>query len=133
MNLINETPKDSIIFENDKVIVALAFEPLTKGHCVVIWKSGEKDINILNTKNYEYLMDIVNLTRNTLKKFYMVEKVYLMYLDECNWVHWHLIPRYDEEGFNVLNHKPVRIDNFQDVEKLSDIFKDLGREGLLEN
>ena len=133
MDLIKQTPKDSIIFEDNKIVVALAFEPFTKGHCVVIWRNGEKDINRLNVEDYEYLMDAVDVTRDTLRKFYNLEKVYLMYLDESNWVHWHLIPRYDEKGFNILNHKPERINDFQDVKELKNIFKKINQKMIVEN
>jgi diadenosine tetraphosphate (Ap4A) HIT family hydrolase len=126
MNLIKNTPKDSIIFEDSKVIVALAHESLTKGHTVVIWKNETEDLSMLGAEDYKYLMGIVDVTRNTLINFYNVEKVYLMYLDECNWVHWHLIPRYNEKGFNILNHKPLVTNDFIDVEKLTSMFKKIG-------
>lgn len=45
MDLIKETPKDSVFFEDARVIVALAFEPLTKGHSLVIWKAGQTDLH----------------------------------------------------------------------------------------
>ena len=133
MNLIKNTPRDSVIFEDSKVIVALAYEPITKGHSVVIWKNGEEDINKLNIEDYEYLMDVVDVTRDTLKKFYNLEKVYLMYLDESKWVHWHLVPRYNEKGFNVLNHKPKKINDFPDTNSLSEIFKEFHQKMILEN
>ncbi len=133
MDLISITPKDSIIFQDNKVLVALAFEPITHGHAIVIWKNGNQDINQLQTEDYEYLMDVVGVIRETLKSFYNLEKVYLMYLDEINWVHWHLVPRYDEKGFNVLTHKPERIYDFQDVKELADIFKKLHQKMIIEN
>ncbi len=132
MNLVENTPPDSIVFEDSRVVVALAYEPLTKGHCVVIWKNGEEDLSKLNTEDYEYLMDAIKVTRNTLKEFYNLEKVYLMYLDENRWVHWHLIPRYDEKGFNVLKHKLEKITDFQDTQELSNTYKKIYQEMLLE-
>ncbi len=133
MNLIQETPRNSILYEDNKVIVALAFEPFTRGHCVVIWKGGEEDINELSTENYEYLMDVVNVTRDTLLKFYGVEKVYLMYLDESNWVHWHLVPRYDEKGVSILSHKDIKINDFENAEDLSNLFKEIHQKMIIEN
>jgi diadenosine tetraphosphate (Ap4A) HIT family hydrolase len=41
-----------------------------------------------------------------------VEKVYLMYLDEVKHVHWHLVPRYEERGFNILLHSPAETKDF---------------------
>ncbi len=58
MNILEQTPKQSVIFEDTKVLVALAFKPLTKGHSVVIWKDGGEDINKLKTEDYEYLMKV---------------------------------------------------------------------------
>lgn len=133
MNLIENTPKDSIIFEDNKVVVALAFQPITKGHCIVIWKDGVQDLNKLNTEDYEYLMDVIDVARDMLRDFYKVEKVYLMYLDETNWVHWHLVPRYDEKGFNILNHKPKIINEFSDRNDLSKVFEDLHQKMIIEN
>ena len=114
-------------------MVALAFDPITKGHCLVMWKGGEEDINKLNTEDYEYLMDVVDVTRDTLRKFYDLEKVYIMYLDESKWVHWHLIPRRNEKGFNILNHKPERIYDFQDVKELKSIFNEIHNKMIIEN
>lgn len=133
MNLVENTPKESIIFDDSKVIVALAYESITQGHCVVIWKEEEEDINKLNTEDYEYLMDVVDVTRDILRKFYKVEKVYLMYLDETRWVHWHLIPRYGERGFDVLKHKPEKVADFQDIKDLSEIFKEFHLKMIIEN
>ena len=48
-------------------------------------------------------MDVVELTRKTLRESYDLEKVYLLYLDEIKHVHWHLVSRYDEEGFNLVS------------------------------
>lgn len=132
MDLIEGTPKNSIFFEDVRVIVALAFEPLTKGHSVVIWKEVREDIHELNTEDYEYLMDVVEVTRDSLRKMYGVEKVYVMYLDEVNWVHWHLVPRYDEKGFNVLKHTPETIHDFEDAEELRKIFNDLHKKMMIE-
>ena len=122
MKTVLNTPHESIFYEDDKIIVALAYEPITKGHTVVIWKEEVADLSSLNTDNYSYLMELVDIARNTLMEFYGVEKVYLMYLDEIKHVHWHLVPRYDEKGFNVLEHKPSHLDHFENIEELSQIF-----------
>jgi diadenosine tetraphosphate (Ap4A) HIT family hydrolase len=131
-NIIENTPKESIFYEDNKVIVALAHEPITKGHSVVIWKNREVDINNLSTEDYEYLMDVVDVTRESLCKYYSTDKVYLMYLDECKWVHWHLVPRYNEKGFNILKNQPIKTDDFSDVEKLKEIFISLNKKMIIE-
>lgn len=133
MNEILNTPKESIFYEDSRVLVALAYEPISKGHSVVLWKDKTEDINALSTEDYEYLMDVVDVARDTLREFYNVEKVYLMYLDEAKWVHWHLVPRYNEKGLNLLKHEPIRTDDFVDREELSKMFKENHQKMILEN
>jgi diadenosine tetraphosphate (Ap4A) HIT family hydrolase len=115
-------PKEAIYYEDDKVYVCLASFPITKGHSVVVWKERKEDIQMLDRVQYEHLMNIVEISRKVLREFYDVEKVYLLYLDEIKHVHWHLVPRYDEEGYNILNHAPKVISDFSDAEKLKHLF-----------
>ena len=98
--------RGSIIYEDDLLYVCLANFPITVGHTVVVWKQQLDDIHLLERVDYEHLMDIVDQTRNALIDSLGVEKVYLMYLDEIKHVHWHLVPRYNEQGVNILTHQP---------------------------
>ena len=111
-------PKEAIIYEDEKLYVCLASFPITKGHTVVVWKVKMEDLHLLSRKDYEYLMDIVDITRNVLLKHFNIEKVYLMYMDEIKQVHWHLIPRYEELGVNVLLYNPKETKDFPEVSDL---------------
>jgi len=113
-----------MIFEDEKLYVALATEPLTKGHTVVVWKQLVADLHLLSRADYEYLMDIVDVARNALLDVLHLEKVYLMYLDEVKQVHWHLVPRYDERGVNVLAHTPEATTDFSLGSSLRAAFRD---------
>lgn len=108
MSLANlPTPlPESMIYEDDKLYVCLARFPITKGHMVIVWKEDVEDIHLLQRLEYLYLMDKVEEIRNRQLEILGVEKVYLVYLDEAKQVHWHLVPRYNEEGFNVFSHNP---------------------------
>ena len=44
-------------------------------------------------------------------------------MDEAEHVHWHLVPRYDEEGFNILIHKPGKLKNTRLAEELKRALK----------
>lgn len=98
--------KGSIFYEDKKLYACLANYPVTKGHVVVVWKNKVRDLHLLSRKDYEYLMDKVDLVRGALLKTLRLKKVYLIYADEANHVHWHLVPRYNKKGFNILTHKP---------------------------
>lgn len=90
----------------------------TAGHCVVTWKNGVKDIRMLSLDQYDYLMNIVDIKRNAILKAQKIEKVYLVYMDEIKHVHWYLIPRYNEKGFNIFLHEPVKLNDFSLADKI---------------
>ncbi len=101
----------AMIYEDSKLYVCLANYPIAKGHTVVVWKDSVADLHMLSKEEYEYLMDKVDEVRNALLETLNLEKVYLMYMDEVNQVHWHLVPRYNEKGFNVLQHEPSNLED----------------------
>jgi len=106
MNTLPNPIEGSIIYEDNHLYVCLANFPITNGHCVVVWKEDVTDIHLLKRVEYEHLMDAVDQARNAILSTLGLEKVYLLYMDEIDHVHWHLVPRYDEEGFNILTHNP---------------------------
>lgn len=109
----------AVFFENEYLYVCLANNPIANGHCVVVWKENIADIHLLLRSQYEHLMDIVDQTRNAMIRTLDIEKVYLIYMDEVKHVHWHLIPRYNEQGFNVLNHESSELTDTSLAEKIS--------------
>lgn len=127
MSNLPKAPKESVIYEDKYVYVCLALYPLTKGHTIVAWKKPVKDIHDLSCRQYEHLMHIVDITRDTLLKVLKVRKVYLLYMDEIRHVHWHLVPRFNEMGLNVLEHSPKRTKDFSLAtefrKQFSEIFK----------
>lgn len=102
----------AIIYEDKKVYVCFASYPIGKGHTIVVWKKHIPDLHYLSDEEYDHLMRIVDITRDTLLKVYKLQKVYLLYMDEVRQVHWHLIPRFNERGMNVFSHKPKKARNF---------------------
>ncbi|HZX01140.1 MAG TPA: HIT family protein [Candidatus Paceibacterota bacterium] len=109
---------EAIIYEDKQLYIALANYPIARGHTVVVWKNKVKDLHLLSKKEYEYLMDKVDITRNALLKTLKLKKVYLVYADEANQVHWHLVPRFNSKGFNILIHKPSRLKDFSLARKI---------------
>lgn len=116
-NLPKPSPK-SIIYQDENLYICLAKYPITRGHSIVVWKKETPDLNLLPDRYYDYLMDTVFATRDALLKTLQVKKVYLVYMDEANHVHWHLIPRYKETGFTIFQKKPEILKNFTLVEKI---------------
>ncbi len=116
-------PPESIVHEDEWLYVCLALYPMTAGHVVVVWKNAASDLHLLSDDEYDYLMEIMDIARDTMLEVLGVEKVYLVYMDEAKQVHWHLVPRYNERGFNVFAHKPQRTSDFALASKLREAFQ----------
>jgi diadenosine tetraphosphate (Ap4A) HIT family hydrolase len=101
--------KGAVFYEDSKLYAALANFPITKGHVVVVWKKKVKDLHLLSRKDYEHLMDTIDSVRYAMLKALKINKVYLLYMDEAKHVHWHLVPRYNRRGLNVLEEKPKKL------------------------
>ena len=112
MNHFPKPSKESFIYEDENLYACLAKFPITKGHTIVALRKKVSDLKLLPDRDYDYLMDTVFAVRNALLKALKVKKVYLIYMDEANYVHWHLIPRYKEKGFDVFKHNPQLLKNF---------------------
>lgn len=112
MGKLPTPPPEAIIYEDDRLYVCLASYPLTRGHSVVAWKKPIKDLNLLSNKEYGELMRVVDKARAVLMKTLNLHKVYLLYMDEVEHVHWHLIPRYKQTGYTVLNHQAEKLEDF---------------------
>ena len=115
--------KEAIIYEDKKLYSCLASHPITKGHTIVVWKKPVKDLHLLSKRNYSYLMTKVDEIRNALLKTLKLKKVYLVYMDEANHVHWHLLPRYNEKGYDVFKHNPSKIKDFSLAKKVKENLK----------
>jgi len=117
-----EPPVESIIYDNEWLYVCLALYPMTKGHTVVVWKNAIEDIHDLNDSEYDYLMEVMDVARDSILGVLNVEKVYLIYMDEAKHVHWHLVPRYNEKGFDVFAHSPEKTNDFSLAPALREAF-----------
>ena len=111
-------PKQAIIYQDQLLYICLASYPITKGHVVIVWKKDVSDLRKLAERDYDYLMDTVDAARNAMMKALKISKVYLIYMDEARHVHWHLVPRYNEKGFDVFSHKPKKTSDFSLAEKI---------------
>lgn len=119
-NKLPKPYKEAMIYEDDKLYACLVNYPVVKGHTVIVWKKSVQDLHLLSKQDYEYLMDKVDEIRNALIKTLKIQKVYLTYLDEAKQVHWHLVPRFNEKGYNIFLHKSKKIRDFSLAKKIKD-------------
>ncbi|PIZ99445.1 MAG: hypothetical protein COX77_01515 [Candidatus Komeilibacteria bacterium CG_4_10_14_0_2_um_filter_37_10] len=105
--------KNAIIYQDRQLYACLANYPIAYGHTVVVWKKPVADLHLLNKKDYLHLMMIVDKIRSAMIKTLKVKKVYLVYMDEVNQVHWHLVPRYQQKGYDVFQSPTGKLKDFQ--------------------
>lgn len=118
MSNLPKAPKESIIYEDEHLYACLAKYSIVNGHVVIVWKKNIPDLRLLSGRDYDYLMDTVFTVRNALLKTLKIKKVYLIYMDEAEHVHWHLVPRYKEKGFDLFQHKPKSLKDFSLAKKI---------------
>ncbi len=118
MAQILKASKKSIIYEDEILYVFLAKNPIATGHVVVALKQNVSDLSKLPDRDYDYLMDTVFATRNAMLKTLKVKKVYLVYMDEAKHVHWHLIPRYKEKGFDAFKNRAAAVKDFSLADRI---------------
>lgn len=101
----------------------LATRPITPGHVVVVWKKDAADLRRLADRDYDFLMDTVKAVREAMLKALKISKVYLIYMDEAKQVHWQLVPRYNEKGYDVFLHEPKESADFSLAPKIKQELK----------
>lgn len=84
----------SVFYECEFTYACLAFEPISEGHTVVVWKAGVKDFNDLSMQESVLLMKVVKIVRQALLDNYPTDNVYITCLNADRFVHFHLIPYY---------------------------------------
>ncbi|MDP3995520.1 MAG: HIT family protein [bacterium] len=110
----------AIIHHDKKLYACLASYPITRGHCVVVWKKPVRDLHGLGRADYDHLMERVDEVRNAMLAALKVKKVYLLYMDEASHVHWHLVPRYNEKGYDVFDHAPKKLKEYSLAEQIKE-------------
>lgn len=123
--IINKEIPANIIYEDDNYLSFLDINPNTKGHCLVIPKKHTESFNKLSDKEAGELASKVHYIANKLIKELNI-KDYNLGLNNgsiagqiINHVHWHIIPRYKNDG---LKHWKS---NKEEVDKLEETFNKL--------
>lgn len=125
--IINGEIKGYKIFENEKVVVLLDINPISKGHCLIISK--------------KHVGNIFDISEDDLKKIFVVaKKISISVKEKLNATgvnilhasgkdaqqslfhfHMHLVPRYNEDGLDTWPKSDYKEEDFNFlVNKLSE-------------
>lgn len=110
--------RQTLLFQDRRLYVCLASQPFADGHVIVVWKKNVADLHALSCREYAHLMHVVDAVRDAMLKFFKTKKVYLIYMDEFQHVHWHLLPRFAARGFKIVLHQRPRQPNLANAAEL---------------
>ncbi len=79
--------KGAIFYENDKIYTTITSYPITEGYVIVVLKNKIEDLHLPSRKEYEHLMDVVEVVRNSMLRTLNIKKVCLIYMDEIKHVY----------------------------------------------
>ena len=114
--------QETTFYDDVRLYACLADQPLVPGHSIVAWKTCVPDLHSLTREEYEHLMSCVERVRSALMETLRTDKVYLLYMDEVQHVHWHLIPRHSDKGLSLLCHEPSGTPDLALLPKLKESF-----------
>jgi diadenosine tetraphosphate (Ap4A) HIT family hydrolase len=119
-------PKEGAVFwEEEDFYACLANEPKVRGHSILVWRNQVEDLTLLDDEEYLKLMEALEIVQEALEDFYNTDKVYLAYIDETRHVHWHLIPRKnDEKGLKLLTGESGELTDTEDARKIQELIEE---------
>lgn len=87
-----------VLWRNERCRILLAPEPLFPGFCRVVWNKHETEVTDLSVSDRMYLMSLVFVVEEGLRKLLSPKKVNLASLGTIvPHVHWHVIPRFTDD------------------------------------
>ena len=119
--IANHEIESKVVYEDDKYLAFLDLTQTTTGHTLVIPKKHSKNIFELDEENGD-IMRVVKTVANKLKKSLNPIGLNIISnnekpLQSVEHFHIHLIPRYDNDGFDIGfidNSKKVDLDKILD-------------------
>jgi len=118
--IINNTIPASIIYEDDVVIAILDIAQVTKGHTLVIPKKHFDNIYTVDDDTLAHMMIVTKRLAVELKTKLNAKGINILNNNEplagqsVEHLHFHIIPRYDENDRIVCEFKESNID-YQEV------------------
>ena len=105
--IIEGTIPSKTIYEDDIVKVFLDINPNTNGHCLIIPKKHIITVNELDNELITHILEVEKKMYKLLKEKLNIEGLTIVqnneYGQEVKHYHVHLIPRYKNDGWSLIN------------------------------
>lgn len=112
------------IYEDDKAIVFLDVNPWTRGHCLVVSKKHFQDIFDVDEENLIALISVVKKIASLVKEKLGAVGVNILQNNReiagqlVPHIHFHIIPRYTNDGLEMSHKSGYKGDDLEKVAKL---------------
>ncbi len=128
--IIERKSSAHIVYENDKLISFLDIEPINEGHVLIVPKQHVDTIEELSDETLTDIMGIAKKIVTALKEIYGNEGYSIMQnggkFCDFGHAHFHVFPRYDNDGFGWTYGNKEKDVNEEIAEKLKDTLEKLG-------
>lgn len=95
-----------VVKETEEAIAFLDIDPIQKGHVLVLPKRHVPDLTDMTIEENMVVMSLCQNVMKSIRECYPAESVTIMQNNgacmEVPHVHFHIIPRFSEDGFKVV-------------------------------
>ena len=128
--IIKRKSSAHIVYENEQLISFLDIEPINEGHVLIVPKQHVDTIEELSDETLTDIMGIAKKIVTALKEIYGNEGYSIMQnggkFCDFGHAHFHVFPRYDNDGFGWTYGNKEKDVNEEIAEKLKDTLEKLG-------
>lgn len=122
--IANHEIPSSTVYEDEKVIAFLDLSQVTNGHTLVIPKKHYENILECDPADLKHVIEVVQMLSKRVVERLGAKGVNI--LNNCNEVagqtvmhmHFHIIPRYDENDAIEINFNESKKQNLEDIANL---------------
>lgn len=124
--IISKELPASIVYEDDEAIAFLDIYPITEGHTLVIPKKHFVTLSDCDEKTAQHLITVIKKLNGAVSKSVKCEGILNEVMNgeaagqEVFHVHFHIVPRYDGDGFGWFYPKGYR-EKIEEREKLDEV------------
>lgn len=115
--IANNEVKSDTIFEDNIIKIILDINPSTNGHALIITKKHYNNIMEIDSETIIHIKEVIKEIYEELKQKLNCEGLTIITNTELGQtikhLHFHLIPRYQNDSLNLIYNKEILVDTKQ--------------------
>jgi histidine triad (HIT) family protein len=123
-NIIQKNAPSTIVYEDDNVLAFLDINPVNLGHTLVVPKTHSQNIYETPDEHLQEIIIVVKKLAVIIKKAIGAEGINIINNNDkpagqlIFHTHFHIIPRFDDDGFKHWQGKVVTIDEIKNIAEI---------------